>query len=496
MTTSNRLRFNTCTLRRIAFVATFACVGVMHAAHADIGITGASTPTSYARGRINSYLLDLHMVSDAFAGVDALTFQLPENVTLSAVRKRNTFSFCSDVHPLVDGMGTTNGGWYQLGWPVLDGCGSLSGSPDPGEEQIVIVDVDVPADYTGDLPVVVNVLGDGNGDPPNEASLTLTLSDEGAPTQPIAALPAKLAVALDAGIQRSETLVIRNSGAGTLSYAVTTANSDGVTPPDCGTQAAQPWLTIGSVNGTVAAGQHDDVTLTFDAGTVATGDYTAALCVATNDAAHPMHAIPLVFQVEATSCAATDRLFANGFDDASDGACGRALRTFDNRDAFVAAVAPGYETNAFTALRTGYVHGPLLFGGTFTYAVSAAPQHDIGDFYLFDGAGELSTVSASETSTLTITFTGAPVTAIGGNVWGQMYLDLTSVDMNLQPPTTIRIELGDGAIETFTSTSQQDFRGFVATQPIHSLTVSAPEANVDGNFVWGVFDNLVVGRGR
>ncbi len=54
-------------------------------------------------------------------------------MTLSAVRKRNTFSFCNDIYPLVHGMGTSDGGWYQLGWPALDGCGSFSGSPDPGE---------------------------------------------------------------------------------------------------------------------------------------------------------------------------------------------------------------------------------------------------------------------------------------------------------------------------------------------------------------------------
>ncbi len=44
----------------------------------------------------------------------------------------------------------------------------------------MIVDVDVPADFTGDLPLVVNVLGDGIGDPPNEASLTLMMTDDGA----------------------------------------------------------------------------------------------------------------------------------------------------------------------------------------------------------------------------------------------------------------------------------------------------------------------------
>jgi hypothetical protein len=249
-------------------------------------------------------------------------------------------------------------------------------------------------------------------------------------------------------------------------------------------------------SGSIAAGAHADVSLTFDASIVAAGTHMAALCIASNDPAEPMRAIPLQFDVAATSCAAADRLFANGFDDDADGACASALRTFDDRDAFLAAVAPGYETNAFTALRTGYVHGPLPFGNAYPYAVTAAPSYDIGDFYLFDGAGELSTVSAAETSTLTIAFIGAPVTAVGGNVWGQMFQNLSSVEMNLQPPTTIRIELDGGTVETFIATSQQDFRGFVSTRPIHALTVSAPVADGDGNYVWGVFDNLVVGSAR
>ena len=90
--------------RRAATLAVLCACVFAPLAHADIALTGTSTPATYARGRINSFLLDLHVVSNAFAGVDALTFQLPEGVTLSAVRKRNTFTFCSDIHPLVNGM--------------------------------------------------------------------------------------------------------------------------------------------------------------------------------------------------------------------------------------------------------------------------------------------------------------------------------------------------------------------------------------------------------
>jgi hypothetical protein len=180
-----------------SLTAALACALVTNAAHADIGVTGSSTPTTYTRGAINSYLLDLNIISNAFGGADALTFALPPGVTISAVRKRNTFSFCNDIYPLVNGMGTNDGGWYQLGYPVLDGCGSFSGSPDPGEFQIVIVDVDVPADYTGDLPLVVNVLGDGNGEFAAAAGLELDGSAFGLGTR-----SQRYAAILDGGVVR------------------------------------------------------------------------------------------------------------------------------------------------------------------------------------------------------------------------------------------------------------------------------------------------------
>ncbi|HEY6942067.1 hypothetical protein, partial [Dokdonella sp.] len=324
MIASSSPTFHARTSRVAALAALYLGTAFAPLAHADIAITGTSAPTTYARGRINSFLLDLHLISNAFAGADALTFQVPVGVTLSAVRKRNTFTFCSDVHPLVDGVGTSDGGWYPLGWPALDGCGSFAGSPDPGEEQIVIVDLDVPAGYTGDLPLTVHAVGDGNGDPPNEADLVITLGDEGAPTQPILAVASKLAVATQGDMQSVQTLAIGNTGAGTLDYTITTTLSDGVTPPDCGTPAIEPWLTFAPASGAVAAGAHADVSLTFDASIVAAGTHMAALCIASNDPAEPMRAIPLQFDVAATSCAAADRLFANGFDDDADGACANA----------------------------------------------------------------------------------------------------------------------------------------------------------------------------
>jgi len=645
-------------------------------AWADIAVTATAEPTTYARGRTNSYVIDLRVISEAFGGADATYFSVPEGVTLSAVRERNTFTWCSDVDVLVLGMGTREGGWYQRGYPDPAGCGSLSGSPAPGELQVVIVDVDVPADYVGDLPLTVHLLGDGTGGGPNEASVTLNFADDAtaalrwhfddlaapalpggwataatgagvpwatqaalvdtapnavhapapaargesalttapiavpagggeiqfrrrlatdagadggvleiaidggafqdilaaggqfttggydgvlataaacagnanplagrsawsgahgrfgavaavlppaaagrsvqlrwrlgtdcvgtpeapngwwiddirlAPTVPQAALPTRLAVTVSAGTQRTEPLAIGNAGGGLLDYAVAAATAD------CAAPGAPAWLQVDEAAGQVAGGARAAATLTIDSSGLAPGDHDALLCVTGSDTG-TVRSIPLHLTVTAEACVAADRVFANGFDDSGNGLCGGALRTYDDADAFLAEVAPGAHRNAFTGLRSGYVHGPLAFGdGGFTYTVIGAPAGFFGNLFLFAGAGMLAPMGPGEDSSLTITFAGAPVTALGGNFWGQSFFVSASIEENLQLPTPIVLTLDDGTVETFTATSQRDFRGFVATRPIRSLTVTAPVPLPDGDHAWGVFDNLVVGRAR
>ena len=108
----------------------------------------------------------------------------------------------------------------------------------------------------------------------------------------------------------------------------------------------------------------------------------------------------------------------------------------------------------------------------------------------------MTTRSAGSTSRSAHSGTGAPVTALGGHFWGQLFFVSTSLDENLQLPTPSVLTLDDGTVETFTATSQRDFRGFVATRPIRRLTIAAPVALPDGDYAWGVFDDLIVGRAR
>ena len=659
----------------LLFVLCFATVSPP--ARADMALTASSEQTTYARGQTNHYVFDLNLISQAYEGGDNVIFAAPAGVTVSAVHYLDGFHSCPDALVLVLGMGSAEGGWYNPGYPSF--CGYFGGAPDPGEPQTMAVDIDVPAAYVGDLPIVITVQGDGCCDPPpHEGSVTLTFTDGGAPlrwdfddvgapalpagwttstaaagsawttqsgagdsapnaayaqtpaavgesslispvitvpasagelhftqrfdteaahdggvleialdgcafedildaggtfgaggydgtidananctgsdanplsgrsawsgtqdvfapvtvglpaaaaghsaqfrwrlgtdcvgqagatngwwidrvsvtsTVPQAAVgPAKLAVSTDTAAERVETLGIGNLGGGLLTYAIAIADGSAT---DCSTPTNPTWLHLGASSGTVAGGARDDVAIELDSSGLADGPYSALLCVTTNDAATPTLQIPLTLEVTAGSCQAVDRIFANGFDDASNGACGSALQTFDDRNAFLARIANGYDEDRYTGLRSGYLYGPIDFGNA-TYTYSVFTQNGAaGGLYLFAGSGMLSSASAQDQ--LVITFSGAAVTAIGGNFWGQLFYSNTSVDMNTTPPTTVVLTLDDGSSETFTANGADDFRGFVATAPIRSLTIATPEPDPDGDFVWGVVDNLIVGRAR
>jgi hypothetical protein len=308
---------------------------------------------------------------------------------------------------------------------------------------------------------------------------------------PSVSAPAKLAVTAQAGAHGAETLDVGNAGSGSLDYAVTVGSAD------CSAPANPAWLRVDAGSGVLVGGESRAVALAVDVRGLAAGDYAASLCIASNDAAQPLRTVPLRLTVTADACAAADRVFANGFDDAGDGRCSETLRSYDDRTTFLARVGNGYDVNTFTNLRTGDVHTPLRFDrGAYAYTVTVASDVADDALYLFAGAGVLSAVSPDPSTEFTLTFSGAPVTALGGNFWGQMFQDPTSVVMNLQVPTTIVLTLDDGTVETFVADDQQAFRGFVASKPIARLKLRAPDPNADGAYAWAVFDNLIVGSAR
>ena len=80
---------------------------------------------------------------------------------------------------------------------------------------------------------------------------------------------------------------------------------------DCSNPSDVPWLSESPASGTVAAGASQDVTVTADATGMNPGDYSALICVTTNDPDHALVAVPVSLTVTVD-----DRIFADGFDGA------------------------------------------------------------------------------------------------------------------------------------------------------------------------------------
>ncbi|MGN6519541.1 MAG: ExeM/NucH family extracellular endonuclease [Dokdonella sp.] len=144
--------------------------------------------------------------------------------------------------------------------------------------------------------------------------------------------------------------------------------------------AAVAWLAASPANGTVAGGANTDVAITADpsADDLAPGSYTATLCIATNDPAHAMIAVPVALTVTpapVVPCSAADTIFCDGFDPAA---------------AFVQPVQdPGFEAttdDGGTNPEWDSDDSNLDGGGSIFYSASGfdVPTHD-GEFTAWFG---------------------------------------------------------------------------------------------------------------
>jgi hypothetical protein len=238
------------------------------------------------------------------------------------------------------------------------------------------------------------------------------------------------------------------------------------------------WLSATPSSGTVAGGSNTDVTVTADpsADSLAPGSYNAALCITTNDPTQATIEVPVSLTVTAAPfvpCSGgSDEIFCDGFD-GSGGGGGPA--TYTDRTTFLQNVAAGYYENDFADAVPG-PSDPLNYtSGSWAYTVSASSDQ------LYNDTGLISTNLAADQ--IVVTFTGAAVTAVGGNFW--------STDISVTPTgTDTTLSLSDGTVETFTSTGPTDFRGFTTAGAVTSLTVEAPDDVVTA---WPTMDNLIVG---
>ncbi len=154
---------------------------------------------------------------------------------------------------------------------------------------------------------------------------------------------------------------------------------------------------------------------------------------------------------------------------------------YTDEGSFLAGLDASY-TNGFNDAVPGPSADLNYSSGGFAYTVSASGP---GTNSLYNDTGLISTDSA--TDGILVSFTGAAVTAVGGNFW--------ATDILVFPTgTDVIITLSDGTSESFTSSGPSDFRGFTSSIAISSIFIDAPDADPSfGPFYWATMDNLTVG---
>ncbi|HEX4956146.1 MAG TPA: hypothetical protein VF017_22385 [Thermoanaerobaculia bacterium] len=151
--------------------------------------------------------------------------------------------------------------------------------------------VDVTFDSTGLAPAVyTGLLCIASNDPANPlVAVPLTLTVLGVPS--ISVTPT--ALASDQGVDEVVVLPLDldNTGTADLDFTITEA------PADCGAPGDLPWASALPAGGTIAPAGGVQVDVTFDSTGLAPGVYTGLLCIASNDAASPVVAVPLTLTV-------------------------------------------------------------------------------------------------------------------------------------------------------------------------------------------------------
>ncbi|MEP7044928.1 MAG: hypothetical protein ABI843_17830, partial [Dokdonella sp.] len=305
--------------------------------------------------------------------------------------------------------------------------------------------------------------------------------------------PNSLAVSLIAGENETATatLNIANAEGGeSLTYTITTG-------ADC-SGTALPWLAASPASGSVGGGG-SSVAIAIKAspapGSLPPGTYAAAVCVATNDPNQAQAQIPFTLTVTAAPAAAVrapgieDEVFCDGFDGATMvvGVPG----VYTDRTAFLGGVAAGDYENGFDDLGGSVVPQPPRSysdaASGIAYTISSYPNLDNLWFY----PGFMSVGNSIDH--LVVTFTGAPVTAVGGDFFADAGGDGEIVPNQAM---TITLTLSDGTSQTFSTISagQDDFRGYTSSQPIVSLSIDAPVPPDQLDFNWSALDDLIVGN--
>lgn len=158
---------------------------------------------------------------------------------------------------------------------------------------------------------------------------------------------------------------------------------------------------------------------------------------------------------------------------------------YTSEAAFVATLNPGYYHEPFSGYPNFSGHAtPMNFAGGAGYSYQASTGAQA--FLVFDiGGNKYLTTSGTPTfqwsSPVTITFTGAPVTAIGGSFF------MTTASGGLAG-SDVSLGFSDGTNVVLNGQANSSFFGYTSANPVTSLTITPPATH---QFV--SIDNLYVG---
>jgi hypothetical protein len=116
------------------------------------------------------------------------------------------------------------------------------------------------------------------------------------PANPAATVaPGTVDVVVNHGASATDMFGITNSGdvGSTLNYTLNLA------PVSCASPAAVSWLSVAPTSGAVAQAATSTITATVNAASLVAGNYSAVVCVHSNDAANPLISVPVSVTVNA-----------------------------------------------------------------------------------------------------------------------------------------------------------------------------------------------------
>jgi hypothetical protein len=133
---------------------------------------------------------------------------------------------------------------------------------------------------------------------------------ESEPTEPAATVaPGDIAIVVTQGSNANDMFGLTNSGdvGSTLDYTIDVA------PVSCASPAPVSWLDAAPASGGVAAGATATITATVDAADLTAGEYTAFICIHSNDPVNPLISVPVGVSVTLDP---NEIIFMDGFDTA------------------------------------------------------------------------------------------------------------------------------------------------------------------------------------